>query len=981
MKQEFRLPHGGSINRQQPLNFSFNGRALQGFEGDSLAAALLANGIHHVARSFKYHRPRGIYSAGEEEPNALLEVGQGARRMPNSRATLVRLHEGLVAHSQLGWPGLGFDLGRFLDFTHRLWPAGFYNKTFKWPSWHFWEPMIRSLAGLGRAPQEADPDRYESVQAHCDVLICGGGPAGLLAALVIGRAGLQVILADQDEQFGGSLNWDSCLLDESPAHYWVASIVAQLEALPNVLLLPRTTVTASYDHQVASLVQRGQQDNEWRECLWTVRSQATLLATGAIEQSLVFPQNDRPGIMLADSVKQYANRYAVAAGRRVVVACNNDSAYQVAFDLRSHCIQIAAILDQRDDVSETMLQRAKNLDIVVHQGAEVTATQGGKRLRGLSFRQQDSQHKLHCDVLAVSGGWAPRLHLWCHARGTLKFDKIRQAFIPDQPPKGFAVVGSAAGAASLEEVMARAETTSIQLCATLGASALHVHQPTVSPGDLTGPKVGARPLQTSRQRQWIDLAHDVTLADAELAVREGYASIEHFKRFTTTGMSLDQGKTGNINAFLALSAITGQETGSIGTTTFRPPYMPVTLGTLAAGHTGDGYAPRRVLPAENTHRQLQARFEDYGGWQRPDCYPLEGESAVEAILREVLAVRSGVGVYDNSPIGKIEVRGPDAAEFLHRVYINKVHGLPIGHCRYGLMLNEAGNIIDDGVFIRLAEDHFLVNTTSAGASRIHGWLEEWLQTEWPGLRVLVDDVTAQWANFTVAGPRSRELLQRLDSDLDFSAGNFGHMQALQGHIEGLPVRINRISFSGELSFEMNIASCYANGLLQWLLHHGKELGITPYGIEALMALRLEKGYMHVGSDTDGESIPDDVGWGHAVRNKAEDFIGKRSLLRSANTAEDRRQLVGLLAESPQQVMHPGGHFLPDTHQGAPAPTQGWITSAAYSPNLGRHVALGTLRSGRARMGEVVQVYDAGQVYPVKIVSPCFLDPGNARLNS
>lgn len=980
MSQQFRLPQGGQINRQQPLNFSFNGRTLQGFAGDSLAAALLANGIHHVARSFKFHRPRGIYSAGEEEPNALLEIGQGARRAPNSRATLVRLEEGLVAHSQLGWPGLGFDLGRCFDFTHRLWPAGFYNKTFKWPSWHTWEPLIRNLAGLGRAPLEADPDHYETVQAHCDLLICGAGPAGLIAALVAARSGLQVILADQDEQLGGSLNWDRCLLDESPAQHWVASVQAELEALPNVLLLPRTTVSASYDHQMATLVQRGHL-TDWRECLWTVRSRATLLATGAIEQSLVFPHNDRPGIMLADAVRHYANRYAVAVGRRVVIACNNDSAYQAAFDLHQHGIEVAAILDQRDEVSAALLQHSRALGIAVHSGAQITSTQGGKRLRGIRFRQPGSSGKLSCDVLAISGGWAPRLHLWSHARGTLQFDPQRQAFIPDQAPQGFAVAGAAAGAASLEEVLARAETTSMQVCASLGARATHVHQPRVSPGDLASPKVGIRPLQQSRQRQWLDLAHDVTLADAELAVREGYASVEHFKRFTTTGMSLDQGKTGNINALLALAAITGQEVASIVTTTFRPPYMPVTLGTLAAGHTGDGYAPRRVLPAEITHRKLQARFEDYGGWQRPDCYPREDESAAQAILREVQAVRSGVGVYDNSPIGKIEVRGPDAAEFLHRIYLNRVHGLAIGQCRYGLMLNEAGNLIDDGIFIRLAADHYLINTTSAGAGRILAWLEEWSQAEWPGLQVLVDDVTSQWANFTLAGPRSRELLQGLDSDLDFAANEFGHMQARQGHIEGLPVRVNRISFSGELSFELNIASCHANGLLQLLLHHGQELGITPYGIEALMTLRLEKGYMHVGSDTDGETIPDDVGWGHIAGNKAADFIGKRTLLRAANMAADRRQLVGLLAEDPQQVIHPGGHFLPDTHASAPAPTQGWVTSAAWSPNLGRHVALGMLCSGRVRMGAIVQVYDAGKIYPVKIVPPCFFDPENRRLHS
>ncbi len=980
MTQEFRLPTGGRINRAQPLTFRFNGRELEGYAGDSLAAALLANGIHHVARSFKFHRPRGIYSAGEEEPNALLEIGQGAGRVPNCRATLVPLQEGLVARSQLGWPGLGFDLGRVLDYSHRLWPAGFYNKTFKWPGWHTWEPLVRTLAGLGRAPEAADPDRYESVHAHCDLLICGGGPAGLLAALLAGCSGLRVILADRDEQFGGSLLWDSCLLDESPAMHWVAGVQAQLGNMPNVMLLPRTTVSACYDHQVATLVQRGQL-SDWRECLWTVRSRATLLATGAIEQSLVFPHNDRPGIMLADAVRHYANRYAVAAGRRVVIACNNDSAYQTAIDLRSHGIEVAAILDQRAEIAPALSQRIHSLGIRTHTQARVTGTNGSRRLNRIEFRQGDKIHKLDCDVLAISGGWAPRVHLWCHARGGLEFDPQRQSFIPGRAPRGFAAVGAAAGVTSLEELFARAETTCMRLCEQLGAAALHVHQPRVSPASLAGNRVANSPLQGHRKRQWIDLAHDVTLHDAELAVREGYSSVEHFKRFTTTGMSLDQGKTGNINAFLALSSLTGQPVSQVGTTTFRPPYMPVTLGTLAAGRTGDGYAPRKTLAAENTHRKLGARFEDYGGWQRPDWYPRNNETAAQAIEREVLAVRNSVGVYDNSPIGKIEVRGPDAAEFLHRIYANKVHGLAIGRCRYGLMLNEGGSIIDDGIVIRLAENRYLLNTTSGGADRILAWLEEWLQTEWPGLRVLVDDVTAQWANFTVAGPRARELLQSLDSDLDFSAAALAHMQAAQGQIEGQPVRVNRISFSGELSYEVNIASSHANSLLQLLLERGEPLGVTPYGIEALMVLRLEKGYMHVGSDTDGETIPDDVGWGHVAHNKAEDFIGKRSLFRAASLAQNRRQLVGLLALHEGQAIHPGGHFLPASHSRAPAPTDGWVTSAAWSPNLGRHVALGMLRSGRVRMGANVNIYDAGKIYSVKIVPPCFLDPDNSRLRS
>jgi len=977
MTQKFRLPKGGIIDRKQPLNFTFNGRSLQGYAGDSLAAALLANGIHHVARSFKFHRPRGIYSAGEEEPNALLEVGEGALRVPNSRATMVRLQESLSARNQLGWPSLNFDLGRVLDYSHRLWGAGFYNKTFKWPNWHSWENLVRGMTGLGRTPEESDPDHYEKVHTSCDVLICGGGPAGLVAALIAARSGLQVILADQDEQFGGSLLWDSCLLDEKPAMHWVDNVLSQLAAIPNVQLLPRTTVTASYDHSLFTLLQRGH-ETAWRECFWTVRCRATLLATGAIEQSLVFPNNDRPGIMLASAVRQYANRYAVAAGKRVMIATNNDSAYQTAFDLVNHGIAVAAIADLREKVPPGVLQQANELGLKVFPGARIADTQGGRRIKSLKLRQGEKKHKIDCDVLAVSGGWAPRLHLMCHARGSLQFDPVRQAFLPGQLPAGFSVAGSASGEATLAEVFSRTEKVSMALCASLGVHAHHVYQPRISPVNLELPKVAPQSPESQSTRQWLDLAHDVTLADAELAVLEGYESVEHFKRYTTTGMSLDQGKTGNINAFLALSAITGRDIQDIGTTTFRPPYTPVTLGALAAGRCGEFYQPRRVLAAENTHRELSAHFEDYG-WQRPDYYLQEGETAQQAIHREVHAVRNAVGVFDNSPIGKIEVFGPDAAEFLHRVYINKVHNLAIGRCRYGLMLNESGTIIDDGIFIRLAEDHFLINTSSGGARHILGWLEEWSQCDWPDLKVLISDVTSQWSNFTVAGPRSRELLQKLDSDINLGADSLGHMQAAQGQIEGIPARVHRISFSGELSYEINIPSAYSNGFLRHLLELGEDFNLTPYGIEALMILRLEKGYLHIGSDTDGETTPQDVGWGQVVKNKPEDFLGKRSLGRPAALETGRRQLVGIMAVDKQQKIQAGAHILPKTAQQVPALTQGWVTSAAFSPTLQRHIALGMVRSGRTLIGTTLQAYDAGQYYTVKIVEPCFIDPNNERL--
>lgn len=982
MKQSFRLDDGGVIDRNQPLIFRFNGRRYIGYAGDSLASALLANGVRLVSRSFKFHRPRGIYSAGEEEPNALLEVGEGAHRVPTCRAPQVPLHHGLVANSQSGWPTLGFDLGRIIDYTHSLWPAGFYNKTFKWPSWHTWEGMIRRMSGLGRPLDEPDPDHYEQVNAHCDVLICGGGPAGLMAALVAGRAGLRVILADQETQFGGSLNWERYLLDGHPAHQWIAEVLTELESLPGVILLPRTTVTGNYDHNVTTLLEQSN-GQKWRECFWTVRPKRIVLATGAIEQGLVFANNDRPGIMLAGAIRHYLNRYAVAAGRRVVIATNNDSAYQTVLDLCKHGLTVRAVVDSRSEIKEDIRHIVEAQGVRVYTAARIRNTRGARGIRSVSIETLSGQRSgsVSCDLLGVSGGWAPRVHLLCHARGTVKFSSAGQCFLPDRLPAGFEVIGSATGSSDLSKILDGAMSGAIALCGSLGAKAYRAHQPLVTQRIIESSQAGVTPLHATKRRQWIDLAHDVTYSDAELAVREGFELVEHFKRYTTTGMSVDQGKTGNLNAFLALSALTGRSIEEVGTTTFRPPYMPVSLGAIAGRNQGDFYAPRRHLPAHRVHQYLQARFDDYGGWQRPDYYPRSGESAEQALHRETSAVRTTVGVFDNSPIGKIEVRGPHAAEFLHRVYINNVHSLAPGRVRYGLMLNENGVIIDDGVFCRLADDHFLVNTTSGGVARIMALFEEWLQCEWTDLQVLVDDVTSQWANFTFAGPQARQLLLALDCSIDLSINAMPHMSIASGRLAGEDVRIVRVSFSGESSFEVNLPSNRACSFLARALESGAPFELTPYGIEALMLLRLEKGYLHVGSDTDGETTPDDVGWGQVARNKQSDFIGKRSLARPANLDPNRKQLVGLLAVDETQAMVAGAHLLRGKDRQAPAATDGWITSASFSPSLGKHIALAMLRSGYSHEGEVLTVIDQQTRYHARVVKSGFYDPENERLNS
>jgi sarcosine oxidase subunit alpha len=585
-----------------------------------------------------------------------------------------------------------------------------------------------------------------------------------------------------------------------------------------------------------------------------------------------------------------------------------------------------------------------------------------------------------CDLLAVSGGWSARVHLLAHARGSLRFDAASQSFLPDALPAGFSVAGAANGTQGLQATLEEATATARRICDLLGSPAAERPLPRVTaPLTEAGPgPVAPLPLRPSRRRQWIDLAHDVTVADAELAVREGFVAVEHFKRYTTTGMALDQGKTGNLNAFHVLGGLTGRATGEVGVTTFRPPYVPVTLGVLAGRRRGEFYAPRRILPAQRVHQRLGAHFEDYG-WQRPDCYPHGGESPADAIRREVLAVRNGVGVFDNSPIGKLEVCGPDAAEFLDRVYMNRVDNLAPGRARYGLMLNENGVIHDDGVFVRWADDRFVLHTTSAGAGRVCAQLEEWLQCEWPQLRVLIDDLTVQWANFTVAGPRARELLQALGTDIDLAPTTLPHMAAACGQLAGYAVRVVRVSFSGELSYEINVAAGHADDLLERMLAAGEPFDLTPYGIESLMVLRLEKGYLHVGSDTDGSSTPDDVGWGPVARAKAGDYIGKRSLQRIGNLDPDRRQFVGLEPLQPDQPLRPGAHLLTGRDARPPGASQGWVTSSCWSPTLQRWIALGVLRSGRDRLGEVLTACDEEIRSPVRVVSPVFYDPDNERL--
>jgi sarcosine oxidase subunit alpha len=975
----FRLAAGGSIDRTRPQTFRWNGRAIPAYAGDTVASALLANGVRIVGRGMKFHRPRGVLSAGIEEPNALVTLGTGAAIEPNARATMIPARDGLEVRAQNCWPGVEFDLGRAFDATAPLWPAGFYGKTFIWPSWHFYERFIRGAAGLGPAPQLPDPARYEAVNAHCDLLVVGGGPAGLLAAVAAVRAGRSVILAEQDFELGGQLLCSTARIDGRPAMDWVAQLIAEIEASTGASLLKATTVFGLYDHGNAGLLQRldlEPPDGTIRQRYWRVRAKQTLLATGAIEQPLVFEANDLPGIMLAGAARQYANRHAVAVGRRVVFATNNDSAYVAALDLIAAGIEVPFLFDTRPTTPEALADSLRTRGVEVRARAAVVKGLGHRTLDGLRYGSLTANgsiadvREVHCDALGLSGGWSPTVHLFSHARGKLEFDPLRQCFLPRSGTAPVLCAGSVTGTTTLAETLASA-------LAAVGATpspALHViEEPRV------GAEVGAlrRTPAGRRRRQWLDLQHDVTVADVGIAMTEGFEHVELVKRYTTAGMSVDQGRTSNLNTLLTVAGLSGRDPGDIGTTTYRPPYSPVALGALAGRQTGDRYLPRRLLPAHERHAALGAHWWETGGWMRPACYPQGGESMHDAVRREALAVRSTVGIYDASPLGKIEVTGPDAARFLDFFYINNVLTLQPGRARYGLMLNESGVIIDDGTIARLGPAHFVITTTSSGAGRITQWLEEWRQCELPHLEVFVTPVTSQWATIAASGPRSRGLLQRLGMDIAVDGASLPHLQVREGHIGQFPVRLYRISFSGELGYEINVPARHGAALWERLMAAGQDLGVVPYGIESLLLLRLEKGFLHVGVDTDGTTSPADVGWGEVAMKKKADFVGKRSLTRSDNLRADRLQLVGLTADD-ADILVAGAHLrLPGTREGS----DGWVTSAALSPALGRPIALALLRGGRSRLGEAVFVHDLDRRCRATVVTTPFFDPEGTRLHA
>jgi heterotetrameric sarcosine oxidase alpha subunit len=990
MTQPFRNAEGGLIDRAQLLPFTFDGKACHGYAGDTLASALLANGVRLVGRSFKYHRPRGIVAAGVEDPNALVQLGRGARTEPNIRATQAELFAGLEATSQNRWPSLRLDLGGVAGALAPLFPAGFYYKTFKWPSaWLRYEPFIRRAAGLGRAATAPDPDRYEKIYGFADVLVAGGGPAGLAAALAAGRMGARVVLADDRPALGGSLLWTNGEIEGKPALAWVRAAEAELAAMPEATILRRTTAFAYYDHDMVALAERltdhlpATSGGRARQRLWRVRAKQVVLATGALERPIPFADNDRPGVMLASAAQTYANQYAVRAGRKAVVFTNNDSAYAAARDLAAAGIEIVAVVDVRPKTSEVPPPGARHLTghAVVHalgrqavRAVEVAPLIAAERIGG-------PVERLACDLVCVSGGWSPTVHLHAQARGRPAYDPVIAAFVPGPAVQHERSAGAARGSFTLVACL-----TGGFEAGQAAAVAAGIERRDVGPAPATPVAKDPTPIQPcwavpladgAKAKRFVDHQNDVTVEDVALAVREGYDHVELLKRYTTLGMGTDQGRTSNVPGLALLAAAQGREIAAVGTTTFRPPFAPVTVGAFAGRAVGPHHPPVRRTAIHSWHEQAGARFVDAGLWKRPALYPGPGEEMWDAIFREVRAVRHTVGMVDVSTLGKIDLQGPDTATFLDRVYINRVDNLRVGRCRYGVMLREDGMVLDDGTIARLAEHHFLITTTTAKAAQVVRHLEFLLQVVWPELEVHLLEVSDSWAQVALAGARSRAVLAEI-TDVDVCNQAVPFMGMCNCTLAGVRGRAFRISFSGELAYELAVPADYGRHLWEALLEAGQPLGLTPYGTEAMNILRIEKGHV-TGGEINGRSSADDLGFGRML--KAGTFFGKRSLRLPAHLDVDRAQLVGLVCVDGMTRVPRGAQIVADPRRASPNPILGEVTSTCWSPNLDKPIALGLLRRGRARHGE--RLFAASplqnQIVEVEVTRPVFFDADGERL--
>ena len=980
MSQSNRIS-GGQIDRARTIRFTFDGVPYTGHPGDTLASALLANGVRLMGRSFKYHRPRGPLSAGSEEPNALVHLRSGARQEPNTRATVAELFDGLEARSQNAWPGLKFDALAINDRLNTFFTAGFYYKTFMWPA-AFWEkvyePIIRRAAGLGSLTRQEDPDEYDKGFLHCDLLVIGAGPAGLSAALTAGRAGARVILADEDFRMGGRLNMETLTIGDAAGADWAAGVVAELATLPNVRLMPRTTIVGAFDHGIYSAVERVSDHlatpaaGKPRQTLWRIYSARAILAAGAIERPIAFENNDRPGIMMAGSLRAYANRWGVAAGNRVAIFTNNEDGLRTATDLRAKGVDVIAVIDARE--SGPLLPGIRHL-----KGAEVIDSSGRLGLKTITIRKSDGKTEtIRATALGVTGGWNPNVNMTSHHRSRPAWDESLQSFVPGEGgPPGLIVAGAAAGNLSTHGALATGQAQAIAALDALGMKAKADTLPKAedAPVSIT-PKWY---VTGGKGRAWIDPQNDVTVKDVKLAHKENFSSVEHLKRYTTLGMATDQGKTGNVIGLAVMAGLTGQTIAETGTTIYRPPYTPVAMGTLAGRSRGKDFKPFRLTPSHKWAEEQGAVFVEVGMWLRAQWFPRPGETHWrQSVDREVLATRKSVGICDVTTLGKIDIQGTDAGAFLDRAYCNTFSSLAVGKCRYGLMLREDGMVFDDGTTARMGEHEYVMTTTTANAVTVFRHLEYCRQVLWPDMDVQLISTTEAWAQFSVAGPNARKLLEKI-VDQDISDAAFPYMGAGSITVGGRRARLFRISFSGELAFEIAVPTRYGDAMIRRLVEVGKEFDAVVYGTEALGVMRVEKGHV-AGNELNGQSTALNMGLGKMV-SKKKDSIGMVLSQREGMVNPNGYRLVGVKPVDPKGQLTAGSHFLEPGAEPVMANDGGWLTSKVYSPHLGCDIALGYLKAGDQKIGKRMRAVNllARTETEVEIVSPHFFDPEGERL--
>ena len=1001
MSKNLRVKTSKFVDETYRVSFKFNGSRYYGYKGDTLASALLANDIHLVGRSFKYHRPRGIMTSGSEEPNAIVQLHNNSDRTePNVRATEIEIYEGLEASSQNCWPSVNFDIGGINNLLSPLLPAGFYYKTFMWPAsfWEKYEYFIRKSAGLGKSPTTPDPDIYEHEYIHCDVLIVGAGISGIMAAKTAAKNGLKTLLVDEKPNLGGSTiyqNSEHFKINNQNSGSWLEKEINEIKKIDNLDIRIRTSVAAFHGYNfllarenLTDHLPIEQRKNKTRQKLLKIRAKKVITATGSLERPLIFDNNDRPGILLSSAIKRYADLFGVACGEKNIFLTNNDSAYESAISLIQKGIKVEAIVDNREEIESKLLYEVEKNNIKVFKGFTIVNTNGYKKINRVSLMKlsKDGQKvigskiNLSCDCLGVSGGWTPAVHLFTQSGGKLKFREEDQVFIPNKYSSEQISIGACNGDLTLEDII---ENTPKYLKEFLNIKKTDYDSVEVfSSENKSKRNIWLLPSDKilGKTKSFVDYQNDATAKDIKLALREGFRSIEHVKRYTTTGMGTDQGKLGNMHALGIISETAGTKMGEHGTTTFRPPYTPLTFGTIVGRNVGEYFDIFRKTPMHEWHLKNKAEFENVGQWKRAWYYPKNNENMFEAVQRESKAARESAGILDASTLGKIDIQGTDASEFLNRVYTNAWSKLAVGKCRYGLMLNEDGMVYDDGVTTRLGENHYIMTTTTGGAANVLGKLEDYLQTEWPELDVYLTSVTDHFATISVCGPNSKKIISNVIPDLDLSDENFPHMSFKNTKIGKINCRVMRISFTGEHSYEINIQANYANSVWEKCMEVGKDFNITPYGTETMHLLRAEKGFIIVGQDTDATMTPIDLQMDWIVSKKKYDFIGKRSLYRSDTIKDDRKQLVGLLTDNPNEILEEGAQIVADVNK-SPIEMLGHVTSSYYSPNLKKSIALGVVRGGKNMMGKKLIIPMENKTINVTVADPVFLDKENKRLNA